>query len=176
MGRCMVFRTYRRNFEMIYIEEQPQENIPTFAVSPFDASYARSQLVNWKGKSFRVKRSVIRFICFAFKRFLRFYPFVTWTRTILLLLTHWYRKNISVFFRLFKIIFLILVLTEISLFFLSVGPIDNTSLLVQVMAWSQTSDQLLSVSLVTPFSNAYVCVTKAQRVNCTLFYSVHTNT
>ena len=45
---------------------------------------------------------------------------------------------------------------KISLKFVPKGPIDNESVLVQVMAWRRTGDKLLPEPMLTQFTDAYM--------------------
>ena len=47
-------------------------------------------------------------------------------------------------------------LIQISLNFVSKGPLDNKAILVQVMAWPQTGDKPLPEPLLTQFTDAYM--------------------
>ena len=60
---------------------------------------------------------------------------------------------------IFKCIFMndrFRILIQISLKFILKGLTDNTSALVQVMAWGQTGDKPLPESMVTQFIDAYM--------------------
>ena len=48
------------------------------------------------------------------------------------------------------------ILIYISLKFVPKAPIDNISVLVQVMAWRQTGDKPLSEPMLTQFTDAYM--------------------
>ena len=48
------------------------------------------------------------------------------------------------------------ILIQISLKFVSNGPIDNKAALVQVMAWRRTDDKPLSEPMLTQLTDAYV--------------------
>ena len=61
--------------------------------------------------------------------------------------------------KIFKRIFLnenFRILIRISLKFVSKGPIDNKSALVQVMAWRQTGDKPLPEAVMIQFTDAYM--------------------
>ena len=45
---------------------------------------------------------------------------------------------------------------QISLMFISMGPFDNKSAFVQVMAWHQTGDKPLPKPMLTQFTDAYM--------------------
>ena len=45
---------------------------------------------------------------------------------------------------------------RISMKFVPKGPIDNKSVLVQVIAWHRTGDKPLSEPMLTQFTDAYV--------------------
>ena len=60
---------------------------------------------------------------------------------------------------IFKCIFLkenISILIQMSLKFVSKGPIDNKSALFQVMAWRRTGDKPLPEAMMTQFTDAYM--------------------
>ena len=48
------------------------------------------------------------------------------------------------------------ILFEISLKFISKGPIENNPALVQIMAWRRIGDKPLSESILTRFTDAYM--------------------
>ena len=52
------------------------------------------------------------------------------------------------------------IFNQISLKFLSNGPNDNKSALVQVMAWHWTGNKPLPEPVMTHFTEAYVSITK----------------
>ena len=60
---------------------------------------------------------------------------------------------------LFKYLFMnekVCILIRISLKFVPKGPIDNKSMLVQVMAWRRIGDKPLSEPMLTQFTDAYM--------------------
>ena len=60
---------------------------------------------------------------------------------------------------LFKCIFMnekVCILIRILLNFVPKGPIDNNSVLVQVLAWRRTGDKPLSERMLTQFTDAYM--------------------
>ena len=50
------------------------------------------------------------------------------------------------------------ILIQISLKFVPKDPIDNKSVLVQVMAWRRTGDEPVSEAMLTQFTNAYAAL------------------
>ena len=48
------------------------------------------------------------------------------------------------------------ILIQMSLKFVPKGPIDQKSVLVQVMAWRRTGDKPLSEPMLTQFTDAYM--------------------
>ena len=86
-----------------------------------------------------------------------------WTTPMLQLIikTHLPLDNVAAFLadEIFKRIFLnenFRILIIISLKFVSKGPIDNTSSLVQVMAWRRTGDKQLPEAMMIQFTDAYM--------------------
>ena len=78
-----------------------------------------------------------------------------------IVLTHLPLNKMAAIFAndIFKRIFLnenIRISNQISLKFVPYGPNDNTSALVQVMAWRRTGDKPLPEAMMTQFSDAYM--------------------
>ena len=55
-------------------------------------------------------------------------------------------------------------LIKISLKFVPKGPIDNKPALVLIMAWRRTGNKPLSESMLTRFTDAYICSTRGRWV------------
>ena len=83
------------------------------------------------------------------------------------------RQNICHFADdIFKCIFLnenVWILIKISLKFVSNGPINNTSALVQIMAWYRPGDKPLSEPMLVSFLT-HICVTRSQWVNTIMMF------